>query len=124
MTKEALTYIKNRLAAAGIPYSFGEWTGSTDDYYFTGNYLETPTLTREENGRQQSTFILMGYTRKSWMVLEEAKSVIESVLPVCDILPDGSGLCIMYDSATHAPMADGSKCIKIDFAIDEWRVNI
>lgn len=124
MTAAALEYIGNRLTGAGIPYAFMRW--EDDDFpetYFVGEYLESPTLTREENGRQISTFILRGYTRGSWLSIEQAKETIESVLPVTTILPNGNGLCISYESAMPVPTADHEiKSIKIDFSINEWMV--
>lgn len=124
MNAQALAFIANRLSGAGIPYAFMRWEDEKiPEVYFIGEYLEAPTLTREENGRQTSTFILRGYTRGSWLLLENAKAVIESVLPVTAILPDGSGLCITYESAMPVPTADYEiKSIKIDFNANEWRV--
>lgn len=123
MSNEVLAFIASRLKAAGIPYAFIRWEEKPPDPYFVGEYLEAPTPTREENGRQQSTFILRGYTRGSWMELEEMKSTIERVLPVTAILPSGAGVCITYASGMPVPTASAIKSIKIDFQIDEWKVN-
>ena len=124
MTAAALEYIGKRLAGAGIPYAFMRWEDDQfPETYFVGEYLESPTPTRAENGRQISMFILRGYTRGSWLKLEQAKAVIESVLPVTTILPNGNGLCVLYESAMPVPTADHEiKSIKIDFTINEWRV--
>ena len=123
MTTEALEYIKSRLQAAGIPYAFKDWEESIPDYYFVGDYIENPSPTREENGRQTSTFILRGFTRLGWLPLHAAKEVIEAVLPVTDILSDGSGICISYSTALPVPTSDPDiKSIKIDFIVDEWMV--
>ena len=123
MTTAALDYIKNRLQAAGIPYAFKDWEESIPDYYFVGDYIENPSPTREENGRQTSTFILRGFTRLGWLPLHAAKEVIEAKLPATDILPDRSGICISYSTAIPVPTADPDiKSIKIDFIVDEWMV--
>lgn len=122
MSNEILAFIASRLRGAGIPYAFMRWETKPPETYFVGEYLEAPTPTREENGRQQSTFILRGYTRGTWMQLEEAKSTIESVMPVTAVLPSGAGVCITYASAMPVPTASEIKSIKIDFQIDEWKV--
>lgn len=88
-----------------------------------GEYLETPTAARAENGHQESTFILRGFTRGSWLSLENAKATAATALPCKAIFPDGSGIAITYDSATPVPTSDGDiKSIKIDFSVDEWSV--
>lgn len=123
MRTTALEYIAKRLKAADIPYAFKDWEESIPDYYFVGDYIENPTPTREENGRQTSTFILRGFTRLGWLPLHAAKEVIEAKLPVTDILSDGSGICISYSTALPVPTADPDiKSIKIDFTVDEWMV--
>ncbi len=123
MRTAALEYISNRLLLAGIPYAFKDWESEIPEYYFVGDYIEHPSPTREENGRQTSTFILRGFTRLGWLPLHAAKEVIEAKLPVTDILPDGSGICISYDSASPVPTSDPDiKSIKIDFTVDEWMV--
>ena len=123
MTTAALEYIAKRLKAAGIPYAFKDWEGGIPDYYFVGDYIENPSPTREENGRKTSTFILRGFTRLGWLPLHAAKEVIESKLPVTDILTDGSGICISYSQALPVPTSDPDiKSIKIDFTVDEWMV--
>lgn len=123
MRTNALEYIKNRLQAAGIPYAFKDWEGDIPDYYFVGDYIENPTPTREENGRQTNTFILRGFTRGGWLPLHAAKEVIEAKLPATDILTDGSGICISYSAAIPVPTSDPDiKSIKIDFIVEEWMV--
>ena len=80
--------------------------------------------TREECGRQDATFILRGYTRGSWLLLEQAKAKIEKGLPLTAILDDGSGVAIFYSSGTVVPTGDADfKSIKIDLTIQEWKVN-
>lgn len=124
MTAAALEYIGNRLAGAGIPYAFMRW--EDDDFpetYFIGSYIENDTGTTEENGHFKTIFILRGYTRGSWLLLEQTKEKIRKNIPVKDILSDGSAICISYLYGEPAPTADADiKSIKIDLQIDEWRV--
>lgn len=125
MSIATLEYINNLMQSMGIPYEFMRWNiEPPDDYYFTGEYNEHEMTTREEDGRQDSTFILRGYTRGSWLLLEQAKAKIERGFPLMAILDDGSGVAIFYSSGTVVPTGDADfKSIKIDLTIQEWKVN-
>lgn len=125
MTTATLDYINRLMQRIGIHYRFMEWkTKPPDEYYFVGEYFENPSPTREENGRQDITFILRGFTRGNWMALEEAKEKIEAYCSITAILPDGTGIAIFYDGAQPVPTADNQlKSIKINLQIQEWKVN-
>ena len=125
MSIAALNYIKNLMHSMGIPYEFMRWnSGAPPDCYFTGEYIESPPVTLEENGHQETTFILRGYTRKEWMLLEEAKAKIEANAAKTAILSNGSGIAVFYDSATTVATGDNElKSIKINLNIHEWKVN-
>ena len=125
MSISVLGYIDNLMKTIGIPYEFMRWnSGLPPDGYFVGEYIEAPSMTREENGFQETTFILRGYTRNSWLVLEQAKAKIEKSIPKTAILEDGSGIAVFYESATVVPTQDADlKSIKINLTIQEWRVN-
>lgn len=125
MTIAALEYMKNLIESIGIPYDFMRWNKEeVPECYFVGNYLETPSPTREENGYRESTFILRGYTRGDWLLLEQAKAKIEANVAKTAILGDGSGIAVFYESASPVPTGDAElKSIKIDLNIQEWRVN-
>lgn len=123
MTGAALTCIKELMAEAGVPYRFERWNSAPPDPYFVGEYMETPTMDRYENGHQESTFILRGFTKGSWSGLEEAKASIERVMARTDILPNGNGIAIFYDSGAPVPTGDAElKSIKINLTIQEWSV--
>ena len=124
MSVAALTYVSNLIQSLGIPYAFMRWNNEPpEDYYFVGEYIERPSPTKEEDGRQETTFILRGFTRKTWMLLEEAKDQIEKHCTKIAILPDGTGIAIFYDSATVVPTGDAElKSIKINLTIQEWKV--
>ena len=119
-----LTYIGNLMHEIGIPYNFMEWTEEVAETYFVGSYLENPSRTLEENGHQETTFILRGWTNGSWMNLETYKGKIEKHLMKTAILDDGTGVAIFYESAIPVPTyAEGWKSIKINLKIQEWKVN-
>lgn len=124
MSITAWAYINSRLNALGINYAFMRWNEKPpDDYYFVGEYTELPSLTKEENGMQETTIILRGYTWKDWLLLEEAKEKIENSLPITTILQNGNGLAVFYDTAMVVPTSvDNFKSIKINLTVQEWKV--
>lgn len=125
MTIASLAYIDRLMQSMGIPYAFMRWAGeTTPDVYFVGEYIESPSLSGTESGHRQSTFILRGFTRGEWLLLEQAKAKIEANGSKTAILDDGSGIAVFYDTAT--PVSTGVadlKSIKINLNIQEWRVN-
>lgn len=125
MSIVALAFINNLMESIGLPYAFMRWnSGTPPDYYFIGEYIESPSLTFEENGHQESTFILRGFTRGEWMLLEQAKAKIEANVAKTAILDDGSGIAVFYESATPVATGDAElKSIKINLNIQEWKVN-
>lgn len=134
MSIAALEYVANLMQGIGIPYQFMRWNSGQPpdgeeiqplpDCYFTGEYIETDSTTKEEDGHQESTFILRGFTRKAWMLLEEAKEKIEQAVPKTAILDNGSGIAVFYGSATVVPTGEAElKSIKINLTIQEWKVN-
>lgn len=125
MSIAVLEYIGNLMQTIEVPYEFGRWNSAIPpDGYFVGEYIETPSMTREEDGYQESTFILRGYTRGTWLALEQAKEKIEKHIPKTAILDDGTGIAVFYESATVVPTYDADlKSIKINLTIKEWKVN-
>jgi hypothetical protein len=120
----SLEYVNNLIKSTGVPYRYVRWqTTVPDDYYFVGEYFEAPSTTLEESGGQEATFILRGYTRQDWLLLEQAKEKIEKACAKTAILSDGTGIAVSYDSATIVPTADAQvKSIKINLTIHEWKV--
>lgn len=125
MTIAGLGYIQNLMESMGIPYAFMEWQTKPPDTYFTGTYIEHPSTTLEENGHQETTFILRGYTpSQAWMKLEEYKALIEKNVAKTAVLDDGTGIAVFYEAAQVVPtFVDGWKSIKINLKIQEWKVN-
>lgn len=126
MSEEALEFVNNLLKSIGIPYKFMRWSSGypPDGYYFTGDYIEHDPTTLEENGCQEYTFILRGYTRGERLLLRQAKIKIKKRIATRTILPNGNGLVISYGTGNHVPTGDGDvKSIKINLNIKEWSVN-
>ena len=124
MTIAALKLISDTLDALNIHYQFGEWsTNPVPDPYFVGEYTESESLTREEDGYQESTFLLTG-TGTSWLTLEQAKGVIENNISKTTILSNGNGIAVFYAGSLIIPVGDVElKRIQINLTIKEWSVN-
>lgn len=125
MTIETLGYIDSFMENLDIPYEFMEWTGyEIPEVYFVGEYQETESQTKEEDGFQETSFILTGFTKGAWYLLEEAKEKIEKGITTTAILDDESGVAIFYGSALVVPTGDAElKRLQINLNIKEWKVN-
>jgi len=120
-----LKYVSDMMQEIGIPYAYERWKGPLpDSYYCVGeSYTEIPSLTKEEDGRHETTLYLRLFTRREWMLLEQAKELIEKNCARTAILDDGTGIAIFYDSAMIVPTGDAElKSIKINLTIQEWKV--
>lgn len=124
MSIAALKYISDELDALNINYQFAEWTTDpVPNPYFVGEYTESDSPTKDEDGLQEITFILTG-TGTTWFALEEAKSKIENNFSKTAILPNGNGIAVFYSGSLIVPTGDAElKRIQINLTIKEWRVN-
>ena len=126
MSEEVLKIISDAMSEMGLNYEFMEY-GSNPSYpYFTGEYQETePT---NEDGLQETTFIITGHSRGSWLALEEAKKKIKDYFPKVEgktvITDSGSAVAIFYANSTPIPTVVGElKKIQINLTVKEWSVN-
>lgn len=122
MTTEVLAYINKELTEAGINYEFGERTSKVVYPYFVGEYQETEPMT--EDGLHEVDFILNGFSRGSWLILEEAKNKIEKLFTFnTSILENNSGVDVSYSGSLIVPTGDAElKRIQINLKIKEWEV--
>ncbi len=126
MIIETLNAVKGGMEAIGLNYAFMQWEGDIVYPYFTGEYQETESLT--EDGLQESTFILNGWTRGAWLELEQAKEKIENYFNRISgkrvIVEDGSAVAIFYANSLVIPTGDAElKRIEIHLTVKEWKVN-
>ena len=130
MSKEVLNIINNAMSFLGIEYGFVEYAGNINGKivypYFVGEYQETESYT--EDGMQETTFLLTGFSRGSWLELEEAKEKIEKhfnkVSGKVGITSSGSAVAIFYAHSLIVPTGDAElKSIQINLSIKEWKVN-
>lgn len=123
MSKAVLKFMSDELEALKINYKFAEWTSDpVPDPYFVGEYTEAESLTKDEDGQQEITFMLTG-TGTTWVGLENAKEAIERNFSKTAILPNGNGIAVSYSGALIIPTGDAElKRIQINLTIKEWRV--
>ena len=126
MSMQALKAIAQGMNELQIPYEFSTWTQDIIYPYFVGEYQESEPL--NEDGLQETTFLLTGFTRGNWLELEEAKKKIANyfnkVSSKTVIADDGTAVAIFYASALIVPTGDAElKRIQINLTIKEWSVN-
>lgn len=123
MTIAGIGFIDKELHGLGINYEFGEWTSDIVYPYFVGNFTEVSA----EDGPAESTFILEGFTRGSYLELLQAKETIENhfIHGQTAILENHSGVAVVYDDANcDIPTGDANlKKVQINLTVKEWKVN-
>lgn len=131
MTKEVLKIISDAMTSLGLEYAFGEYGGDANGEivypYFVGEYTEDVSVT--EDGLQECSFLLNGFSRGSWLTLEDAKERIATYFnKVCGktvIADNGSGVAIFYANSLIVPTGDAElKRIQINLSVKEWSVNV
>ena len=132
MSKEILKIVGSAMSSLGLEYGFGDYSGDANGKfvypYFVGEYTETEPTT--EDGLQEATFILTGFSRgeDARFDLEEAKEKIRKHFnPVhgrTGITSNGSAVALFYAGAFPVPKEDAElKSIQINLTIKEWMVN-
>lgn len=127
MSINALKEVSKGMAAAGVNYEYQEWTSKVVYPYFVGEYQEIESTT--EDGYREMQFILTGFTRGSYLELEQTKERIEREFDSINgrraMAEDGSAVAIFYASALgNIPTGDAElKKIQINLVIKEWKVN-
>lgn len=126
MSVAALKFISDSLKSLGINYDFGEWASEVVYPYFVGEYQESPQM--NEDGMQETTFLLTGFSRGSWLQLETEKEKIENhfnkVGGKTVITASGAAVAIFYANSLIVPTGDAElKKIQINLIIKEWKVN-
>ena len=127
MSKAVLKLVSDAMNSLGLEYDFGTYKKNPVVYpYFVGEYQETESTT--EDGLQETTFLLTGFSRDSWLTLETAKEKIENyfnhVSGKTVITDNGSAVAIFYAGSLIVPTGDAElKSIQVNLSIKEWKVN-
>lgn len=125
MSVIALNYVNQMMQEIEVPYRFGRWEGTPPEWYCVcESYTEIPLPNKEEDGRHETTLYLRLYTRKSPIVLEEAKEKIEKHFNKTAILENGSGLAVTTENPMYIKTGDNTlHSYKINLILQEWKVN-
>ena len=127
MSKQMLKVVSDGMKDMGIEYGFGTYAKDPVVYpYFVGEYTETESS--REDGFQESTFLLTGFHRGTWLELEDAKEKIENyfnrVSGKTVITDNRSAVAVFYGYSLVVPTGDAElKSIQVNLIIKEWKVN-
>ena len=126
MTEVGLKIISDAMDALELNYDFMEWTGEPVYPYFVGEYQEIAPM--NEIGMQETTFLLTGFSRDSWIALENAKEAIREYFNKVGgktvIANDGTAVAIFYANGFVIPTGDAElKKIQINLDVKEWSVS-
>lgn len=122
MTIEGLNFISSILKPL-VNYHFLYYKTDKVEYpYWVGEYLESEYSA--ETNYQETTFILTGVTRGSYLELEKQKEVIKKALKdKRAILPSGAGIAVYFDYSMPIRVDDIElQKIQINLTIQEWEV--
>ena len=127
MSKASLRIIADAMREMGLAYGFMEYAGELVYPYFVGEYTEQAPTT--EDGLQITNFMLTGFSRGSWLALEEAREQIAQYFGMVSgktvISDNGSGVAVFYENALVVPTEDATlKRIQINLHIKEWKVSV
>lgn len=126
MSKEVLKAVNKAMADIGLNYAYQEWTDDPAYPYFIGEYQEFEPM--NEDGMQETSFILTGFTRGNHGELETAREKIEKKFnPITGYrvsTDQGSVVAIFYASTlTNIPTGDAElKKLQVNLTIKEWKV--
>ncbi len=126
MSKLVLKVVSEGMDALNLEYGFGVYSGDSTDLYFVGEYTEDEPM--NEDGMQETAFLLTGFCRGSWLTLENAKERIENYFHKVSgktvMAEDGSAVAVFYANALIVPTGDAElKRIQINLHCKEWSVN-
>lgn len=120
---DKLKFINEQMESIGIPYEFGLWTSPVPGRYWVGECTEEPNST--EDGLEQSTIILTGFSRGELIDLEKDKAKIKSLFsPVYGLRgeTDSGTIAVFYDGAFSIPSGEADLWkMQINLKIQEWK---
>lgn len=129
MSIETLAMVKDAMGAMGLNYAFMEYKQEPGEAlpgtYFVGEYQELEPM--NEDGEEDTIFILNGFSREKWIKLEEAKEKVREYFPPTEgrkaATGSGSVIAIFYVNSLPVPVEDGElKRIQINLTVKEWKV--
>lgn len=125
MSKAVLKVVDDAMTDLGLNYEFGEWTSGPVYPYWVGEYQEVPGT--NEDGMQETTFLLTGFSRGKWSDLENDKEKISAYFGKVGghtvTTDEGSAVAVFYSNSFVVPTGDMQlKRMEINLTIKEWSV--
>lgn len=118
-----LKFINEQMSFLQIAYEFMEWTQPVTGAYTVGEYSGVPTF--NEDGSEESNFILTVTTRGKWIELEEIKDKIKKHFPSVFGLrgnTDSGSIAVFFSDAFPVPTGEADlKRLQINLTIKEWK---
>lgn len=118
-----LAVINNELEKIGLNYEFGRMTKTPIKYpYWVGDYTEPEGMT--EDGLEEPTFILTGFSRGRFIELEQQKNIIKDHFKhgVSVITETGAAVVIFYAGSFNIPLdEDDLKKCQVNLSIKTWK---
>lgn len=121
---DVLAVVNEQLESLGLNYEYGTMTASPPTYpYWVGEYSSEPEgLT--EDGKEEPTVILTGFSRGKNIDLENQKTLIKDHFRhgVSVITESGSAVVIYYGGSLPIPLEDNDlkKC-QVNLSIKTWK---
>lgn len=120
---DKLKFISDELGVLAVPYEFGEWTTDVQYPYFVGEISEIPTST--EDGYEESTILLNGFTRGKYIDFINLKNIIKGHFDPINGLcakTDSGSIAVFYNGTNFIPTNEADlKRIQINLLIKEWK---
>lgn len=116
-----LGIINNEMNSMDIPYEFMEWTSAVTYPYWIGEYSEVPSVT--EDGYKETSLILTGTTKESWLELEQTRALIEKRFRFgVNYSTNDGAVAIFYENSFPVPTGEADlKRIQINLQVKEWK---
>lgn len=119
---EALSALDKELTSLGLNYEFGEMTKCPVTYpYWVGDYTEPESL--NEDGLEEPTIILTGFTRGAYLELETQKNMLKDHFKygVTFITDTGAAVVFFYAGSLNIPLEDDLKKCQINLSTKIWK---
>lgn len=118
-----LKALNTELEKLGLNYEFGKMTKAPVTYpYWVGDYTEPESLT--EDGVEEPTVILTGFTRGSFLELETQKNMIKDHFKhgVTVITDTGAAVVFFYAGSLNVPLEeDDLKKCQVNLSTKIWK---
>lgn len=117
---DLLSVIDDELTKNEIPYQFSEWKSTVKYPYFVGSYDESNS--NFESGQIDGTFIIDGWSRKSFSELIKVGEKIKEIFSDFRCTRNGKAYWIRYNNSMPVPTGvEDLMKITITLYVTEWK---